>query len=159
MNARTAPLLLILTGVALLLSACNGGSPAGDQDPPPGTPEAPEITEVQPADATTGVSTIGSITIEFSQPMNSADTEAAVTLTPTVACKFSWNKEATRLTCEPATELAADETYSLHIGTAARSREGVKLKSAWQSEFTTAAEVLAGCVLGAAELGRCTLAP
>lgn len=160
MKARTTPLLLLLlTGVALLLSACNQRSPAGDQDPSPGTPEAPEITEVRPADAATGVSTTGSITINFSQPMKAPDTEAAVTLSPVVACQFDWNTEGTRLTCKPETELAADETYSLRIGTSARSREGVNLESAWQSEFRTAAEAQASCVLGAAELGRCTLAP
>src|SRR5690606_35522527 len=67
---------------------------AGDTTPP-------TVAGTDPANSATNVAANSNILIGFSEPMNKTATQAALSVSPTVAGAFSWNGAGTILTFNP----------------------------------------------------------
>lgn len=78
------------------------------------------------------------VTIDFSQPMDRASVQAALTITPVAQARFAWDTDSRSLSVSPATAWSADTYYSIAVGTGARSRDGVALGSVVRAIFVTA---------------------
>lgn len=123
--------LAIIIGSAI---ACGGGGGGGD-DPPPVT--VPTIVSTTPADGADQISTSTSVTIEFSEDMNQASVEAAITVledAAPVVPVFNWitgNQLELQLT------LAESTNYDITVGTGAQDAEGTALASSATFSFTT----------------------
>lgn len=117
----------------------------------------PEVTAISPSDGATNVPDTTTIKLSFSEPMNQGKTEAAFSADPVISCSFSWNSEATELTCDPVTDLLSGETYTISLGTGAQDLAGNTLDTAYSKSFTTGSAAPAICTFGNAEakFGSC----
>ncbi len=110
----------------------------------------PDITEIVPRDGRSGVLLESPVSVQFTQPMDHATTEAAVKLllmgtmsanleVPVpVSGQYSWNESSTRLTFQPDEMLELGSTYQLVVDEMiARSAEGAMLREGASSTFTT----------------------
>ncbi len=134
------PLLFI----ALLLFALAGCQPAAPPDP--GDTTAPSVTAATPADGAVGVSKNDAVVLTFSEPMDTAATEAAFELlapdgTP-LPVSFSWEDEDRRLVATPAAPLAYSPnasylTYHYNLAATAKDPAGNPLAAAFAAGFST----------------------
>jgi len=124
-----------VAAAALLLAGCGSGPAA---DPPPEVQGTATVT-FSPAPGAVGVRPDVRLQLLFSRPMDTALTAAAVRIRPAVACSFSWQADATELTCSPAEPLAASTTYTVSVGSSARTRDGLSLSGVVSAGFTSAA--------------------
>ena len=134
------PLLFI----ALLLFALAGCQPATPPDP--GDTTAPSVTAATPADGAVGVSKNDAVVLTFSEPMDTAATEAAFELlapdgTP-LPVSFSWEDEDRRLVATPAAPLAYSPnasylTYRYRLAATAKDPAGNPLAAAFEAGFST----------------------
>ena len=83
--------------------------------------------------------TPAAIMITFSEPMNDSATEAAFSLSPSVAGAFTWSNGSTTLTFRPAQSLAAGTTYTVTLGTGAMDLAGNSLAQVDVFSFNTPA--------------------
>ena len=97
----------------------------------------PQVIAPSPANGVTGVSLNTSITVSFSEAMNKPATQNALTITPAIDCAFSWNTDATELSCNPSADLTTNSTYTITLNTGAQDIAGNSLTSAFSSSFTT----------------------
>ena len=108
--------------------------------PVPADTTAPTVLARSPAAAASGVSTATSVTVSFSEPMNQASAQAALTLVrtsdgATVPGTYSWSGNT--LTLRPAAALAEGTSYTARLGAGAKDLAGNGLAtSSWS--FTTA---------------------
>lgn len=98
---------------------------------------APTVVGSLPVNAATGVSTGASIFLRFDEPMAQAATEGSLTITPAIACSFSWNGDATRLRCTPGAPLSPTTNYQLSVGLGAKDVAGNVLAAPVNLNFTT----------------------
>lgn len=101
-------------------------------------PPVPRIIATAPTDGSVGVAAGSTISVTFDQEMDAAATEAAISITPTVNGAVTWDASAEILTLAPSSPLADATTYSVTVGTAARSKAGVALPTAHVFGFNTA---------------------
>lgn len=85
----------------------------------------------------TGAALAAQPSVTFSVPMDRATTEAAFSISPSVAGGFAWSSGDTVLTFIPADELDPYQVYTVTIGTGAHSAVGVALAAAVSWGFTT----------------------
>lgn len=82
----------------------------------------PNVTGNYPADAAVDVDLAASISVEFSELMNEAVTEAAFSVSPSVTGQFTWT--GTNMTFDPTTQLMDETTYTVTVNGAATDRSG-----------------------------------
>ena len=99
--------------------------------------EPPELEASSPNNGATDISVDTNIELEFSEPMKKSETETAFKTSPFVSCDFFWNSDATKLTCNPNTNLLPDTTYGITLATSATDLAGNALASVFSSSFTT----------------------
>jgi len=134
------PLLFI----ALSMLALAGCQPAALPDP--GDTTAPSVTAATPADGAVGISKNDAVVLTFSEPMDTAATEAAFELlapdgTP-LPVSFSWEDEDRRLVATPAAPLAYSTnanhlTYHYRLAATAKDPAGNPLAAAFAAGFST----------------------
>jgi uncharacterized protein YkwD len=100
-----------------------------------------QATTVSPSINATGVAATASVQVTFSQPMATAATGAAFTLTDAttgraVVGSLSWSPDGTVLTFDPTAALSAGRTFRAAVGSGARDADGNTVTITWQ--FRTA---------------------
>jgi subtilisin len=101
---------------------------------------APTVTAVAPAPGSTGVAPSSTVSVTFSEPMDPASTQTAMTLVRTgdgasVPGSYSWS--GTRLTLRPTTVLAEGVGYTIRLSATAKDLAGNALGTARSGSFTT----------------------
>jgi hypothetical protein len=103
---------------------------------------SPTVRTISPADAATGVPQSASISVTFSERMNTAVTQAAFSLRKqggaTVTGAFRWAIDSALLTFDPAGDLDPASVYLVSITVSARDVAGNPLARAFSASFTTA---------------------
>ena len=97
----------------------------------------PDVTSTSPANGSTGVPVTTSITVVFSEPMDTASAEAAFSITPSVTGSFSWNPDHTAITFTPSTSLDYGVNYTVTISTLACDLAGNNMTSPYTFWFVT----------------------
>ncbi len=101
----------------------------------------PQILEISPQPMEQGVLLDRQVRITFSQPMDKASTEAAFSLLAfgqQVPGSFQWSDDATQMTFTPASPLAMETVYTIHISPEARSASGeARLDRGQSTTFST----------------------
>ena len=128
-SRRAVRAWLGLIVVGLVAAGCGGGDP-------PAT--APTVSATLPADGAVTVALDTSISVTFSEAMDTSVTQGAFSADPAVTCAFSWNAASTALTCAPEDDLDPDTSYTITIGTAAKDAGGTALANAFTFSFSTA---------------------
>jgi len=135
-----------LVGFVLLvaLAACQTAAPNNDDENKDTT--APQIVAVSPANNATGVLKSAKITIEFSEPMDTASVEAAYGsssegLKP-AQVTFTWEDGDKKLVISPKAELAYSPNatpiiYSFALAGSAADKAGNTLGTTLVSSFST----------------------
>ncbi len=131
------------------------GSSTGDDESTGGdettgaSVDAPSILDISPADGALGVHADATITVQFSEPMDQAATQAAYQSAdlPAAAVTFDWNAAGDTMTITPNTPLDYAEgtspattdalTYTFTISTAAESELGEGLPDDTDVSFST----------------------
>ena len=150
-RARWGWLAAPLVAISLVAAACGGGGG--------GPSAAPTVTATAPANGATDVAIATDVSVTFSQAMNPATTETAISTTPATDCAFSWNAAGTVLTCEPTSDLATNTAYTVTIATTATNAGGTPLASAFGFGFTTGAAISDTCTFGTSLFGSCRFGP
>ena len=98
----------------------------------------PTVTATDPMDGETSVDPASPINITFSESMQTAATEGAISLNPPVALTFTW--VGNTLVAQPTSPLADGTTYTTTVSTAARddSNPGNALAAPYLWVFRTA---------------------
>ena len=121
-------------------------------------PDAPVVTETQPADGDDNVALNTVIRVTFSKTMDRSATEGAFSADPTIDCEFGWDQGDTRLSCTPQEHLQANTDYTITIDTAAADTAGNNLENAHTFNFTTGEDVLQQCVFDQSQFDNCVFA-
>lgn len=150
-------ILLWLTALVAVLSACGGGGGGGG-----GGVVAPTVTTTAPANGALAVPVATIVSVTFSRAMNPVTTEGAMVAVPNINLACLWNAPDTTITCAPEADLAHATLHTFTIGTGATSAAGASLASAFEFSFTTVDNAVPpgtpACVLGGpALLGACKL--
>ncbi|MCH8075976.1 MAG: Ig-like domain-containing protein, partial [SAR324 cluster bacterium] len=85
---------------------------------------APSVVGTVPADQSTNVSVDTSITVTFSEAMNTASAEAALTVAPALSGTFSWSGDNSVMTFVPGQSLSYSQTYSVTVASSAADTSG-----------------------------------
>ena len=118
-----------------------GDAPAADS-------AAPSIASVSPAEGATGVSTRPSVSVTFSEPMDTATTQGAFALLRSdgirVSGSFSWSGNT--MTFLPSAALPGGTSYTAKVGAGAKDAAGNALGTDKAWSFKTIATVNAAPV-------------
>jgi hypothetical protein len=98
--------------------------------------QAPRIVRIEPAEEARDILPASPITITFSAPMNSAETENNIRLQPRVDGAFVWH-DAQTVTFVPRTQLPISTTLMVRVDTDARSWLQRPLQENFAARFTT----------------------
>lgn len=99
--------------------------------------DPPVIVNYSPADSINEVSNISAIVVEFNIRMNTALTEQAITVSPSVAGTFKWENDYKKVTFTPAKGYVPGVKYTVSISTSAKTHFGINLPQANSFSFTT----------------------
>ena len=99
----------------------------------------PAIQATEPQNNATSVAPDTQIAIYFNKSMDKAETEAALTIQPSVTPVFSWQDTNKTLLINFSTPLTTGTAYQLTLGTDAADNTGLKLAVPYIFAFTTAA--------------------
>ncbi len=132
LSNRTNRILTILALLGILLTAC-GPAPTPTPTPEPLPPprllmHTPVLGEELPLDVP--------IELTFDQPMDRASVEGALSITPTVAGKFTWRDERT-LAFAPERQWERGRRYRVTVAATARNAEGTPMEEAISFDFST----------------------
>jgi glycosidase len=100
---------------------------------------SPVVNSITPTHDATGISPASSITVNFSQAMNTASVQSAFSTTPASTGNFVWSSGNTVVTYTPSSNLAGSTAYTVRIGDAATDSVGLAMYGAFESRFTTGA--------------------
>lgn len=144
--------LSLLLLASFVLTSCGQVTPT--LQPPPVIPtvsQAPRLVGRVPAEGER-LMLDSALDLIFDRNMDSASTESAFALTDsngnTVTGAFSW-PDARTLRFQPDLSLAAGETYTASVSTAAKSADGVALTEEIRAEFQTVESLTVGQVFPA----------
>ena len=133
-RSRVAPQFLWLAAVLILsATACKIALPHGDLTPP-------VVQSVVPADSAVDVSVHDSISVTFSEAMNTDSAEAGFSLsdgTSEVQGTFSWSSAT--MSFDPSVCLTHGVTYQVKLTTASRDLSANHLEQEFITHFTTSA--------------------
>lgn len=127
-------------------SDANGGA-AGHAGATTSDTTAPTIVSIVPADGAKGIALDAKIVVTFSEAVDKASAEAA--LTSSVGnVNVAWNAAGTALTATPATLLSyptdgSTKSYSVQFGTDLKDSAGNHLAAAFSSSFSTLRQLTA----------------
>ncbi len=139
-TARAVQSLILLVLLAASATACGPATPQPTVTPAPptATPQPfppprllsrrPAVGEEQLLDA--------SVELTFDQPMDRASVEAAFTISPSVAGRFSWSDERT-VAFAAETALRRGESYQVTLAATARNAEGKTMEDPAEFSFST----------------------
>lgn len=119
---------LLLAGM-VLLAACGGGGSGGGL--PPG------VAAITPSDGADGVLVGSTVTVTYTQPMNTVATEAAFSVSPNVNGDHDWSDDATEQTFTPDGPLTPGTTYTVTVSTSAADAAGNVLPEPYTFTFHT----------------------
>lgn len=83
------------------------------------------------------ISRFSSISVEFSESMNTQSAESAFSLTPSTAGRFIWSGGNAVLTFVPEQPLEMDTVYTLRVSTTAKDAAGLSLQNEYSALFRT----------------------
>ncbi|MEM7181064.1 MAG: Ig-like domain-containing protein [Spirochaetota bacterium] len=89
-------------------------------------------------DACNGNATSNPITVTFSESMNQANTESAITLSPSISGVFSWPAN-NQLLFTPDEQLTYGQRYTLSVSTAAEDSQGQLMQDQVSTSFVVGA--------------------
>ncbi len=95
----------------------------------------PEVAATDPADGVGEVPLDSAIVVEFTNLMDTASVEEAITIVPAVSFEALWSAE--RVSLVPTTGLREGTRYEVTIGTDARDSAGIPLETEFQFTFET----------------------
>jgi hypothetical protein len=127
-----------LTIILILILSCKLEPP--NEEPPPGDMTPPHIMVVYPANDAIGASITNSVSVTFSEPMDTTSAQGAFSLSDGVtplAGTFSWSDDT--MTFDPSSDLSLSTKYYVKVKTSAKDTSGNPLASEFNSSFTTAA--------------------
>jgi hypothetical protein len=100
-------------------------------------PPPPFVISTNPKDHETGILTTANISISFSEEMDHAATENAISASPTIRGVFAWDYSYKTVTWYPSNSLDDKTAYTITIGTEAKSIKGAQIKESYTFVFTT----------------------
>ena len=100
---------------------------------------SPVVNTIAPGHDQAAISPATLVTLTFSKPMNTAATQAAVSITPNTGGNFAWSAGNTVLTFTPTSNLAANTLHTVRLEGTATDSTGLPLHGAFESRFTTGA--------------------
>ncbi|MGA0854005.1 MAG: alpha-amylase family glycosyl hydrolase [Luteolibacter sp.] len=100
---------------------------------------SPVVNTISPSHDQAAISPATLISLNFSKAMNTANTQAAFSVTPNTSGNFAWSNGNTVLTFTPTSNLTADTIYTVRIDSTATDTNGLPLHGAFESSFTTGA--------------------
>lgn len=116
---------------------------------------APTLLSTSPADGDTNIALNINLSFVFSEAMNQAVTQSALSFNPETSCDFSWNTAGDTLTCNPQSDLSSGASYTVSLSTAAQDLAGNNLATGSSLSFTTGTTTLATCTFGSANFNAC----
>lgn len=90
---------------------------------------------------TSAVAPTQAVRIQFNTAMDAASTASQVQLVPATDARFTWNDTYTELQISPRDNWLENYTYRITIGVAARSRDNTTLRTPWEGQFITNANL------------------
>ncbi|MCS6801064.1 MAG: Ig-like domain-containing protein [Chloroflexota bacterium] len=102
-------------------------------------PVAPAVIAYEP-EQQREVPPTATIVISFNTAMDRASVERAFQLQPAVDGRFEWSGDTVRFA--PSRPLARNTTYTVTLGTTARSAAALPLREPFSAEFTTAGDLV-----------------
>lgn len=148
-------LLFLLSGVPVVFSIFLGpgtGCSSGATTPtgPAEIPGPVNVDGLNPPDGATDFAPTSSLTVPFTEPMNTASVEAAFSLSPeaetaalvksqAVSGTFTWNSDDTEMSFDPTSALEPLTRYCMRIAEGALTADGDAI-AAFESCFTTGEE-------------------
>ncbi|MCX6934940.1 MAG: Ig-like domain-containing protein, partial [Verrucomicrobia bacterium] len=99
----------------------------------------PVIASATPSHDSTGVSVASTVSLTFSQVMNTASVETAFSTTPDSTGTFVWTSGNTVMTYTPSSNLAGNTLYTVRIESSATDFNSLAMQGAFESRFTTGA--------------------
>jgi hypothetical protein len=100
-------------------------------------PPPPTVASSSPSNGATGVPRDAKVSVKFSLPMNRVSVEGSTSITPPVAWTPAWDASGTEVAFTPNALLAASTSYTVTVGTGARSAAGAPLAAAYSFTFAT----------------------
>jgi len=97
----------------------------------------PSILSTSPDEGVADVDVETEIVIEFSEHMNTASVESAISTEPYIEYSYLWSNDNKTLTISFSEPLAYDTLYIVTISTKAEDMAGRELESRYEFEFTT----------------------
>lgn len=99
----------------------------------------PVVTAVSPAHDATGVSVASTLSVTFSQAMNTNSVQSAFSTIPTTMGTYSWTLGNTVMTYTPLSNMAGSTLYTARVESSAMDTNGLAMQGAFESRFTTGA--------------------
>jgi len=96
----------------------------------------PQVAANTPDDGAEVETILPSITVQFTEPMDSTSVYNALSLSPEVSTRYTWNEENSTVTIDPTENLAWQTTYRVTVGATAADRAGNTLGTPHEFEFT-----------------------
>lgn len=99
----------------------------------------PVVGSVTPNHDSTGVSVASTLSLTFSQAMNTNSVQSAFSTIPATSGNFSWSSGNTVMTYTPSSNMAGNTVYTVRIESTAEDGNNLAILGAFESRFTTGA--------------------
>ena len=99
----------------------------------------PVVGSVTPNHDSTGVSVASTLSLTFSQAMNTNSVQSAFSTIPSTSGNFSWASGNTVMTYTPSSNMAGNTVYTVRIESTALDGNNLAMVGAFESRFTTGA--------------------
>jgi alpha-amylase len=97
----------------------------------------PVVTTISPSHDSTGVSVASTLSVTFSQAMNTNSVQSAFATTPATTGTYSWASGNTVMTYTPSSNMAGNTLYAVRIEATAIDSNNLAMQGAFESRFTT----------------------
>jgi hypothetical protein len=103
-------------------------------------PLDPVVTAINPAHDATNVNPLASLTLQFSQPMDTNSVQAAFSTTPAVGGEFAWSPALDAVTFTPVTNWPGATLLHIRVADTAQARDTTnRFYAGFEARFRTAA--------------------
>ncbi|MBJ7327391.1 MAG: Ig-like domain-containing protein, partial [Chthoniobacterales bacterium] len=100
---------------------------------------SPSVSSITPPHDAVSISPATTITVTFSQAMNTASAQGALSTTPSSTGTFAWASNNTVMTYTPSSNLSGNTLYAVRIESTAIDANSLMMFGAFESRFTTGA--------------------